>query len=265
MCARVLLYARHWHRAEKVYSDLLSATSEIMKQAPSAVFTSLAGFREDFEAKDATDMNRHIREAMNRHGTVSSISTPDYFQLGHLLISKKCRIRAITSAISQSQECQEKVEAMVMSLDAHTVSVVWENMAVWGRLWGALMKLTGEEMVVYKSRLRNHLSTLCSRLTGDERKRADTFFDMAKEDNAACEEVTSSPSSSPSAQRAAVHFFSFFFFFFFLLRVVWVSTTGRLYFPILFFPSYICTESNGTYLFWSRNRKSLESSMRNCA
>ena len=179
------------NRTEQIYAELSRTTSEIMKQAPSAVFTSLAGFREEVDAKKATDMNRHIREAMNRHGTTNSVSAPDYYQLGHLLVHKKCRVKAIASALRQSKECQEKVEAMVMSLDSHTVSVIWENMAVWGRLWAALIKLSGEEMVVYKNRLRNHLSTLCSRLSGEMRERADAFFALAKQDDAACEEVAS--------------------------------------------------------------------------
>lgn len=164
-----------------------------MKQAPSAVFTSLAGFREEVEARDATDMNGHIRAAMNLHGTVNSISSPGHFQLGHLFVSKRCRIKDITAVLSQSRECQEKVEAMVMSLDLNTVAVLWENKAAWGRLWGALMRLSSEEMVVYKNRLRNHLSALCSRLAGEQRNRADEFFTMSKQDDAACEEVASHP------------------------------------------------------------------------
>lgn len=172
-----------------MFKKLREETSEIMKLAPSAVFTAIPGFEPSVSAENASDMSPHILDAIERNKTGSYVSFPGYVQLGGLLVKQSCTTKALSECLSQSPGCRQEVQTLLTGLTADTVSVLWENSFVWAKLWAAVTRLKGQDMVLYRNAIQNHVSNLCSRLEGAQREQADAFFEESLQDDQHFEEV----------------------------------------------------------------------------
>lgn len=172
-----------------MFDKLREETSEIMKQAPSAVFTAIPGFDSSVSATIASDMSPHLFNAIARNKTGSYLSYPGYMQLGGVLVKQSCTQKALSECLAHSLECREEVKILLTGLTTDTVSVLWENSFVWGRLWAAVKRLEDQALVLYKNAIQNHISNLCSRLEGAEREQADAFFETSQQDDLFFEEV----------------------------------------------------------------------------
>eukprot|EP00808_Paulinella_micropora_P029808 g34429.t1 len=172
----------------KVYRKLATETAYIMRQAHSAVFDPIPGFLPEVKAKEASDMNQHIFATMSKQGTDRSFYFPNHYQLGKLLIAKQAKVRSLSQVLEKNEQLRDLVAAKILALDRDTLPVVWESVHVWGKLYAAVCKVSND-YIVWKNKLQMHLATLCSKLDTAQRQFADEFFNTAKQDSVALEEL----------------------------------------------------------------------------